>query len=595
MMSACLVQLPSIGSRPLSRNVPYARHNLFLLLTITLVFSTHIPRASCQGDVGVAFVPAAPSRTKADDGAAPDRTDPVERRRWGVAAAVQRIWGRFRGLSSIEREDGEVCPDGTNDGRPAETTAGPGSAAPTSLNDVLAEAYARHPPVPSIVFPGDAPPSHGILLMDAFCPYHGKYLEEMALRAYGAGVVRVLSEYITRYIWIRSEGAEEDHMSSRSPEGEEAAAAWAARIPFPLAGIVCESDSGLAAAERLGAELSLERHDGVNEARRNKYLTVEACAAAGLPTVRQRLVATADAAASFCAELGGRCVVKPWRGVASGDVSLCRSPEEARSAFDAVHGGAVFGSPSGERVAEVLVQEFAVGTEYAVDVVSRAGQHKAMAVWRYDKRPANGAPFVYHATVLDVSKEGGAAADHAGQALDALGVRWGLSHVEVMIGEDGEGGVVARLIEVNMRQHNTDFAPLVQACIGYNALDVLLAAYLGDLVTEYPPDTEHLRVDWDEVPDMPARVKRGAIVHLVSHAEGSVTEVVGMEEINEMESVLAAEIYSTFRAGGSATKTIDILSDAGWLHMMHEDEEQFQRDYDRVMELMPTMFITKPN
>ena len=31
-----------------------------------------------------------------------------------------------------------------------------------------------------------------------------------------------------------------------------------------------------------------------------------------------------------------------------------------------------------------------------------------------------------------------------------------------------DGG--SRLIEVNCRQHNTDFAPMTNACIGYNGM-----------------------------------------------------------------------------------------------------------------------------
>ena len=46
----------------------------------------------------------------------------------------------------------------------------------------------------------------------------------------------------------------------------------------------------------------------------------------------------------------------------------------------------------------VLLQEYlqAEGSEeWVVDTVSRAGEHKVVALWRYDKGEANGAPFVY--------------------------------------------------------------------------------------------------------------------------------------------------------------------------------------------------------
>ena len=40
----------------------------------------------------------------------------------------------------------------------------------------------------------------GIILVDSFCPFHGEYLDRMARKAYGAGVINVLSEYITGYL-----------------------------------------------------------------------------------------------------------------------------------------------------------------------------------------------------------------------------------------------------------------------------------------------------------------------------------------------------------------------------------------------------------
>ena len=49
----------------------------------------------------------------------------------------------------------------------------------------------------------------------------------------------------------------------------------------------------------------------------------------------------------------------------------------------------------------VLVQEWIEGVEYAVDTVSRDGEHKVTAMWKYDKRPVNGGPFVYFCTELE--------------------------------------------------------------------------------------------------------------------------------------------------------------------------------------------------
>ena len=499
----------------------------------------------------------------------------------------------------------------------------------------------------------------GIVIIDNFSPYHGNYLARMAQEAYGAGVVSALSEYVTGFLYQEKKMTQ--HLPDRLPDLDsmEDVERWVKEIPFEIVGIVCESDSGLDDAERLGEALGLypDRHDGFNAARRNKFLMNEACERAGLRVVRQKMCETLEEALDFASELGVRsraeidgdgisenvvggskeraaasvgasdmlngtdnhcdedhmpsnngllgmatndhcdgislggryCVVKPSRGVASDDVHLCQDLESVQTSFARIKDSTVFGSMHGERHDKVLVQEFASGTEYAVDVVSKAGHHKVAALWRYDKRPANGASFVYHATELvDADTDvGRAICEYVMDALGALNVNWGISHNEVIFDDVGP-----RLVEVNLRQHNTDFAPLTSACIGYNALDMLLAAYLGD-AEEFPPNTEHKRLDWDSLPDLPVTRAYGAIVHLVSHSEGILTglNILALEEIEEMDSVLAMELYPHFTTiGEQIEKTVDIRTDSGWLHIMNDDPEQFKTDYDRVVELMPHMF-----
>jgi gamma-glutamylcyclotransferase (GGCT)/AIG2-like uncharacterized protein YtfP len=293
------------------------------------------------------------------------------------------------------------------------------------------------------------------------------------------------------------------------------------------------------------------------------------------------------------------CVVKPCRGVASDDVYFCKNLKDVEEAFLKIHHTPIFGDASGEKHESVLIQEFAKGTEYAIDIVSKNGEHKVAALWRYDKRSINNAPFVYFATeVINAQTETGQkVCKYAMDVLDTLDVKWGLTHVEVILdstvddkeGQIGEGPV---LVEVNCRQHNTDFVPLTSISVGYNALDMLLAAYLGDNV-DLPIETEHLRLEWDELPHLSKPRAYAAIVHLVSYVEG---EVIGidenvMEELENLPSVLALEIYDHFSVGNKIGKTIDIRSDSGWVHLMNDDEEQFIADYNRIVELMPLMFI----
>ncbi|KAG5189900.1 ATP-grasp domain-containing protein [Tribonema minus] len=310
----------------------------------------------------------------------------------------------------------------------------------------------------------------------------------------------------------------------------------------------------------------------------------EALRSAGMRAVRQCKARSWPDVAAFSAALAAAAgarddrwaplVIKPLRGCASGDVFLCATEVEARNALDTIVGSPLYATP-GAVNREALVQDFLEGVEYVVDTVSCKGAHKAMAVWRYDKRPANGAPFVYHATELRAAsgREEGAVVAYAMQALDALGVRIGTAHIEVMLTRDGP-----RLIEYNGRWHLTDFRELCNDCVGYNAIDATVDAYL---------DHEA----FDALPPAPLKLAAaGRVVHLVCHTAGTVAAVRHGAAIRALRSFRAMDVYGAFGVGQRVSPTIDIRSDAGWVHLSHADAHVVEEDYRALVALMPTMF-----
>lgn len=64
------------------------------------------------------------------------------------------------------------------------------------------------------------------------------------------------------------------------------------------------------------------------------------------------------------------------------------------------------------------------------------------------------------------------------------------------------------------------------------------------------------------------------------------------QEIRNLESFAGIDVYADPKNGGSGQvkKTIDIRSDAGWVRLVHDNEEVVERDFQRVVELMPTMY-----
>lgn len=160
-------------------------------------------------------------------------------------------------------------------------------------------------------------------------------------------------------------------------------------LPDTLTPLACfsESDCGIATAERVAAALKCRHANDVAPKRRHKWLLHEALAEAGLPRCRQRLCETAAEALEFfedeVARGGARVVVKPCRGVGSEDVALCASREDIEAAMAMLGATTRYaGGPNDF----VVAQSFLDGPEFAVDSVSRDGEHKVTAVWKY-RRP----------------------------------------------------------------------------------------------------------------------------------------------------------------------------------------------------------------
>ena len=486
-----------------------------------------------------------------------------------------------------------------------------------------------------------------LILMDVFCDYHGQYLTEVAREVYGVSCVHVLSEYMFNYflsIRERQQQQQDDeseippmppipHMPSSTDEAIEWHRGLLLKLQnhpagknydeIEIRGLICESDPGLDDSERLSAWLNVTNHNGFNEARRNKFLTIATLASKGIPTVQQKLCDTVEEALDFATDQfssksANFVVVKPQRGCASDDVFLCDNLESVHEAYDTIKGSTVLGSPT-KKHESVLVQEYAVGQEYAIDTVSKNGKLKIAAVWKYDKRKQpptieqksttdeklttnESNRQVYYSTKLYDDGDNFLSNENSDpllpiiyqyldDCLNALEIKWGVTHSELIITPNGP-----RLVEVNCRQHNMDFVPLTDNGIGYNLYDMLLAAYFGDDEDQdIEPDlNKDARVNWDLLPDYPSTRMNAAMVHLVNDKRGTLKSLneSALYEIQAMQSVLDLEIFPEFAQPGVSVlePTVDIKTDAGWIQMIHPSDEIFQRDYDRIMELMPTLF-----
>ena len=331
-----------------------------------------------------------------------------------------------------------------------------------------------------------------------------------------------------------------------------------------IVGCICGGEAGVDCADALSEKLGLLSNGTDVKNRRDKKVQQELIKAAGLRSVRQAAGTTFEEVQDFLQSEPYPVIVKPLDSAASDGVKRCDSYDEAKQhVLYLLHEHPML---NGGTCDVVLCQEFLKGKEYVVDHVSRDGVHKTVMTWVYDKRPVNGAAFVYFGDVPveSDSAEAKIIIPYIRGVLDALGVRNGPSHGEVIITEDG----TPCLVEMNCRAHGGDgiWIPLCRTLTGgYCQVDAAIDALLD-------------KESFDRLPDMPPSpfLAAGQCVDLVSYCSGTVKSAPGYDVIKLMPSFVHLETRVT--PGTKVVPTIDMETDIGTVCLVNTDKEVFQRD-----------------
>jgi len=345
---------------------------------------------------------------------------------------------------------------------------------------------------------------------------------------------------------------------------------------YKIVACICGGEVGVPLCDALSEKLGL-RTNGTGIPRRDKKVQQELIKKAGLRSVRQACSNKFEEVEEFLKTEEYPLVVKPVESAGSDGVKLCHDFNEAKQHFLLLMSAQ---KKVGGSNAAVLCQEFLRGKEYVVDHVSRDGLHKTMMLWTYDKRPANGAVFVYFGCIpLDSQcEEAQIMVPYIRKVLDALGVKNGASHSELIITHDGPC-----LVEVNCRAHGGDgnWAPMVRELVGgYCQVDALVDSYL---------DSHQFYT----LPNMyPSPFKAfGQEVLLVSYSRGIVKEMPAFEVIKKLPSFIFLE--TGIHIGSKVDFSTDLFTCVGSVILVHHDKEVVRRDIEkcRQMEIDNTLFV----
>lgn len=326
------------------------------------------------------------------------------------------------------------------------------------------------------------------------------------------------------------------------------------------------TESGVVVADLLAAALGLPGNDpSTSNARRDKYEMHNRLKSAGLHGMDHYLAN--DAAGLLHWAQGGAwpVVIKPPASAGTDSVTFCKDPTELEAGFHRLHGAM---NQLGDRNDAVLAQRMLVGQEYFINGVSGNGRHVTTEIWRTDKTPVPGAGWIYDRSVLldPTEPRMKPIVSYVHAVLDALGVRYGASHTELMVTEQGP-----TLIECASRLSGGLQRAAANYAVGASQLDLVarLAVEGGSFVERLAETQQrHQYPLWQ--------------VQFISNQSGVVTESYHSELLATLRS--RTWLQKAPRPGDPVVRTTDLFSSPGIVFMSHPDPGVLQSDHDTIRE-----------
>jgi hypothetical protein len=226
---------------------------------------------------------------------------------------------------------------------------------------------------------------------------------------------------------------------------------------------------------------------------------------------------------------------------------------------------------SNKKSETVVVQEQAIGTEYAVGTVSANGKHYLVHLIKYNKISSGERQTVFdHVEFVPHDKEVlGDLFDYVQKTLDALGVRFGASHTEIMLTKKGP-----RLIESSARMIGGPVVGFARAATGSSQADKLVEIYVdGDV------QTKEFVFKKTVVP-----------VFLKAVTEGTVSNLETFDATSELPGLLFKYIW--IKNGDRVPQTVDYLTSIGIIALAGDRESIFL-DYKKIRDMESELIITE--
>jgi biotin carboxylase len=342
--------------------------------------------------------------------------------------------------------------------------------------------------------------------------------------------------------------------------------------------VVAGTESGVILADALAHETGTPGNDASTAlARRSKSAMAVALSAAGLDAPRGALVrSVAEARAWYDGSGLPDVVLKPVDSAGSDRVFFCGNGHEVgAAATEILQSDNLFGDANRTAV----IQEALTGPEYYVNTVSVDGRHHIAETWRYRKqRTPGGMPVFDFEEPAELSAPSTADVhEYVATALDALGVRNGAAHSEVVL--TARGPV---LIDPGARLGGGVLPWVAEKLIGYSHAG-LFAASIAD-----PAELAATAACYPQPWPQPIRY-----VSLINRHPGTAAELDWREALSGLSSCIA--LSTAVSPGDWLPVTSTLLTSPGFVYLSADSQQAIEADYAQLRQWEQAgLYTTEP-
>lgn len=341
----------------------------------------------------------------------------------------------------------------------------------------------------------------------------------------------------------------------------------------PIA-IIPGTEEGIRLAERLTGILTPRLANDPEKAlhRSHKSWMQKALAEAGVPALKTLHTASEEEAEAWIEAAGLKdvpLILKPPSSSGSEMVFHVPKTGDWKTPFRRIL--TELSAVSGKKNDAVVVQEQAIGTEFAVGTVSMDGRHFLAHLIKYNKTSSGERRTVFdHVEFVPYDPETlSGLVDYARSVLDALGIRWGAAHSEIMLTEKGP-----RLIESSARMIGGPVVEFARAATGSSQADKLVEIYVdGDVrVKEF--------------------VFRKMVVPVFLKAvdSGIVSSIEVFDGASRLSTLLLRYVW--VKNGDRVPRTVDYLTAIGIIALAGDRESIFA-DYGKIRDMESKLIIAR--